>query len=598
MEIIVVLCLICLMLFLLVFTKIANDFIFLGILALLLVFPTFEDGILKFGILSVNDALNGFSNPGLITIAFLYIVSASLIHTGAIEWIGQVLLGKPKTIRQAISRITLPVIGLSSFLNNTPVVAMMVPGISDLSKKTKFSPSKLMIPLCYAATLGGVCTLIGTSTNLVVNGLLITEAKINSLGLFDISCVGIPCAVVGAIFLIFIGHYLLPDRSSSRKQFENPREYTIEMVIPKSSNLKGKTISEAGLRNLPSLFLVEVSRGDEVIPAVEPDLRLQEEDRLLFTGVIDSVKELTNQRGLMPATDQLFKLTTPRRWRQLFEVVVSNTSPIVGKTIKEVQFRSYYGAVVIAVARNSERVKKKIGDIVINAGDTLLIEANNSFYERFKDSRDFLLVSSLEDSTPRSHEKAPLAVLILVLMVISVVFNIFDMLQASIVTALVLILSRCLSITQARKSLDVSVLLIIAASLGIGRAIETSGLSSQLANLIVSLANNNVILSLIVIYFITLLLTEIITNNASAALVFPIALQLANGLGVSVIPYAIAIMMGASAGFATPFGYQTNLMVYGPGGYKYSDYLKIGIPMDIIIGITAIIAIIYKWNLF
>ena len=597
MEAIVVFVLIFLMLVLLVFSKIASDFIFLGILSILLVFPVFEDGNLKFGILSIKDGLSGFSNPGLITVAFLYIVSNSLRYTGAIDWIGQVMLGKPKTVQEAVSRITLPTIGISSFLNNTPIVAMMVPVISDLAKKTKISPSKLMLPLCYAATLGGICTLIGTSTNLIVNGLIITEAKRASLGLFDISWAGIPCALVGALFLIFIGHHLLPNRGSSRKQFENPREYTIEMMVPKGSNLIDKTITEAGLRNLPSLYLVEISRGDEITPAVNPDFKLKEGDRLLFTGVIDSIKDLTQQRGLIPATDQLFKLSSPRRWRQLFEVVVSSTSPVSDKTIKEAKFRMQYGAVVIAVARNNERINKKIGDIVISPGDTLLIETTNSFYERFKDSQDFLLISPLYDSTPPSHQRAPIAIAILLLMIASVVFNILDMLQASIVAALLMILSRCLTITQARKSLDFSVLLIIAASLGIGKAIEVSGLSSFIANFITSSANNSAILSLIAIYFVTLLFTELLTNNAAVALIFPIALQISNNLGVDLIPYAIAIMIAGSSGFATPFGYQTNLMVYGPGGYKYSDYLKIGIPMDIIIGITAIIAIIYKWNL-
>lgn len=596
MEAFVVLFLICLMLVLLVYTKIASDFVFLGILALLTVFPVIDDGKWKFGILSVNDALSGFSNPGLITIAFLYIVANGLRHTGAIDWIGQVFLGRPKTVQEAVTRVTLPVMGLSSFLNNTTCVAMMVPVVSDLCKRAQFSPSKLMLPLNYAAVLGGTCTLIGTSTNLVVNGLLITEAKLPSLGLFDISAIGVPCALIGAIFLIFIGHRLLPDKGSSKHQFENPREYTVEMVLPEGSSLAGKTINQAGLRNLPSLFLVEVTRDDEVAPAVNPEFILKKGDRLLFTGIVDSVKELANQRGLVPATNQLFKLSSPRHWRQLYEVVVSNTSPLTGKTIKEAKFRTYYGAVVIAVARNSERIKKKIGDIVISAGDTLLIEATSSFYERFRDSRDFLLISPLEDSTPRSHERAPLAIGILFLLIISVLFNIFDMLQASMIAAFLTILSRCSTITQARRSLDFNVLLIIAASLGIGKAIETSGLAHELVNLLTTYVKDSPVLGLIAIYIVTLLLTEIITNNAAAAFIFPIALQLADGLGVSVIPYAIAIMMAASSGFATPFGYQTNLMVYGPGGYKYSDYLKIGIPMDIIIGTAAILLIIYKWN--
>lgn len=573
----------------LAFTRISADAIMLSGLTALLAVPVPDDGGWKLGVISGKDALAGFGNDGLATVAVLFMVVTGLKETGGIDFIAQKLLGKPKGVRSAIFRTMMPVWGMSVFLNNTPVVAMMIPAVQDWSKKLKISPSKLMIPLSYAAIIGGTCSLIGTSTNLVVAGLVIAQTDLAPLKMFDITWVGLPCALIGACYLIFIGPLLLPDRRSSTGVLSDPREYTTELVVPAGSPLDGKTVEQAGLRNLPGGYLVEINRGEDIIAAVSPEQVLRAGDRLLFAGVVDSIREVANTRGLAPATDQIFKLDSPRYRRRLFEAVVAESSPIEGKSIREGRFRNRYNGAVIAVARNGERMTGKIGEMVLRPGDTLLIEADPSFMERQRNSRDFLLVSALEDSTPRRHSKAPLALAILIGMVALATFEVYPMLVAGLLAAGVMILSRCCTISEARRSIDWSVLIVIGAALGIGRAMDTSGAAAGVADAVISVAGTNPWLVLVAVYAVTSLITEFISNNAAVALVFPIAQATAESLGVNFMPFVIAIMMAGSASFATPLGYQTNLMVYGPGGYTLKDFLKVGVPMNFVMGISAVL---------
>jgi len=285
----------------------------------------------------------------------------------------------------------------------------------------------------------------------------------------------------------------------------------------------------------------------------------------------------------------VFKLESPRYRRRLFEAVVSESCPVAGRTIREGGFRSRYNGAVIAVARNAERVRGKVGDIRLQAGDVLLVEAEPGFGRRYRNSRDFLLVSPLEDSTPRRHERAWIAVVILALMVAIATAGMLDLLVAALVAAGLMIITRCCTIGEARRSIDWSVLLVIGASLGIGRALEQTGAASAIAEGAMSIAGGRPWLTLAVVYLVTMLLTEVITNNAAVALMFPFALATAGELEVSFMPFAIAIMMAGSASFATPIGYQTNLMVYGPGGYEFRDFLRIGIPMNALMAITTIL---------
>ncbi len=488
----------------------------------------------------------------------------------------------------ALLRVMVPVATISTVLNNTPVVAMMVPVVEEWCKRNRYAVSKLMIPLSYATILGGTCTLIGTSTNLVIAGLVRTETDLGTLGMFDLAAVGIPCAIVGTLFVVGTSRWLLPDRRTPLENLQNPREYSIEMLVEPGSQLVGQTIEGAGLRHLPGAFVAEIDRGGSVIAAVGPNERLQARDRLLFVGVVESVVDLVKTKGLVPAPDQLFKLSSPRSERQLVEAVVSATSPVVGQTIQTSRFRTRYGAVVIAVSRNGERLAGKIGDIVLRAGDTTLLETQEEFIERHRTSRDFLLISPIQGATPPRHDRAGTAIVILIGMIASATLGLLGILEAALAAAGLMLWTRCTTGPAARASIDWSVLTVIGASFALGSALDKTGAAAEMAHTWVQVAGTDPWFALISIYSLTCVLTALITNNAAAVLVFPIAHATADDLGVSFWPFVICITMAASASFATPIGYQTNLMVYGPGGYRFSDYLRIGIPLNIVVGAVTV----------
>ena len=553
---------------------------------------------------TIGDAVAHMGNTGLITVGVMFVVVAGLVQTGAMELIAGPILGRPKTARKAQLRLMTPVTILSAFMNNTPVVAMFMPVVQDICKRTRIAPSKLYIPMAYAATFGGVCTLIGTSTNLIVNGQLIDWMKKNGttvsgaeatthfasalaklsdgMQMFDLTRVGVPCAIAGIAFFLLFGNRLLPDRQPAITVHDDPRQYTVEMIVLDGGPLVGKSIEQAGLRHLPGLFLAEIERQGEVLAAVSPRERLRGNDRLIFVGVLDSVVDLQKIRGLSRAPEVAFQLDAPPAQRQLIEAVVSDRCPLIGTSIRDGQFRTIYNAAVVAVARGGQRIAAKIGDIVLRPGDTLLLETHDDFVRRQRDSSHFFLISGVENSEPVRHDRAWVALLTLLTMIVVVTAGVLDLLTAAFLAAGLMVAMQCCSLSQARQNIDWSVLIVIAAALGLGKAIETSGLADTAAQSMIGMAAHQPWLTLAAIYFVTMVFTELVTNNAAAALVFPIAMASAQTLDVSPMPFLIAIAIAASAGFATPFGYQTNLMVYGPGGYRFSDYLKVGIPLDLV----------------
>jgi len=546
---------------------------------------------------SPSQMASSFGNEGVLTVAVLFIVAAGLTETGGMGLLTERVLGLPRNTTDAQIRLMLPVAGVSGFLNNTPVVAMFMPVIADWCKKTGISPTKLYLPLSYAAVLGGVCTLIGTSTNLVVQALLVesrkTDPSVPLLSMFTLTPVGVPIAAVGLVFIIVASRWLLPERRTFLAQLSDVREYTVEMLVQPGSPLVGQTIEVAGLRRLPRLFLTAVEREGEATVAVGPDFVLHANDLLVFAGVVDSIVDLQKIRGLVPATDQVQKLTASRLNRLLVETVVSDSSPVAGKTVREAEFRTRYDAAVIAVCRNGERLRGKIGDIEVRPGDTLLLQATPGFVARHRNNREFLLVSPVTDSRPVRHERAWIAIAVMLGMVLvasaeSVTgVTIFG---AALVAAALMGITGCLSADQARKSVDVPILLAIVAALVIGKTMETTGLGEFLAGeMVTALEHFGPWGVLAGVYLLTLVFTEIVTNNAAAALAFPVAKAAAAGLGVSFLPFAIVIAIAASAGFATPLGYQTHLMVYGPGGYRFSDFMRMGIPLDIICMVLAVV---------
>lgn len=561
------------------------------------------------GVLTPDEALLGMANEGMIGVAALFIVAAGVERTGALAVIVERALGRPKSLATAQFRTMIGPGIVSAFMNNTPVVALLVPAIREWARKNRLSVSKLLMPMNCAVVLGGICTLIGTSTNIIVAGLVkarlaegidrpwgvldITWTGIpeawgrheftGPLGMFDITWIGVPLLAIGIVYGLTASRFLLKDRRPPMSRSDDPRQYSLEMVVETGSSLVGRTIETAGLRHLDGLFLMEIDRGGHVIAAVSPTERLEAGDRLVFVGVIDSVVELQKVRGLRPATDQVFKLNDPRSERQLVEAVVSSTCPLVGGTIRDGQFRSTYGAVVIAVARDGERLRTKIGDITLEPGDTLLLEAGPAFLQRQRTSRHFYLVSEVADASPPRHDKAWIACTVLGGMVLAVAMNLLPMVTAAMAAAGLMVATRCLSSTEARRSIEWESLLLIAASFGLASAMQRTGLANWIAEWAIATAGNNPLLVLAAVYVVTMLTTELMSNNAAAVLSFPIAWQTAEQLGVHPMPFVMAITVAASCGFGTPIGYQTNLMIYGPGGYKFTDYVRYGGPLNLIV---------------
>jgi di/tricarboxylate transporter len=350
------------------------------------------------------------------------------------------------------------------------------------------------------------------------------------------------------------------------------------------------------LRQLPGLFLIEIERDDHVLPAVSSATVLRANDRLVFAGILDSVMDLQKTRGLVPATNQVFKLDTPRPGRCFVEAVISDKCPLIGKNVREGRFRNRYGAVIIAIARNGRRVDRKIGDVEILAGDTLLLETRPSFVEQQKNSRDFLLVSRIGNHHPPRHERAPLAIGITAAMVAVASVGWFSMLEAALLAAGLMILTQCTNGRTARQAPDWQVLVVIATSFGIGTALETTGAASLVAGGLIGLAKGDPWGSLALVFVATSLLTSFATNNVAAVLVFPIAVQAAAAIGVSPLPFVITVMIGASAEFATPIGYQTNLMVYNVGGYHFTDFVRVGLPLNVLVGIVTILVVPLVWH--
>lgn len=571
----------------LIATRIAPDVILMAALAFLIIT----------GILSPREALAGFANTGVMTIAVLYVVAAGLKETGAIQYIAQQLLGQPKTTRQAQARLLAPASLLSAFMNNTAVVAMLIPAVQDWAQRIGISASKLLIPLSYAAIMGGTLTLIGTSTNLVVDGLLQEQLGI-SLGMFELAWVGVPVLLVGSIYLLLFADRILPEREGAVEQLDAAREYAVEVEIAPGSHLAGKTIAEAGLRSLNSTYLAEIDRGGKLITSVEPDMPLEEGDLLYFIGAPEGAKELRKIKGLQPAREDVEKLNIAHHQRHLVEVVIGPDFPALGLSIKKSRFRTRYKAVVLSVSREGSRIPGKLGDIRLQVGDTLLLEAGQNFVEQYRFRRDFLLVSLLNDSTPPDFRKAPIALSLLAGLVMLSATGVLPILEAAFLAAGGMLITGCITASRARNSVDLSVLLVIAASFALGAAMTQTGAAAWIAGMMLGgeASSMHPWIALALVYVLTVIFTEMITNNAAAVLMFPIASAVSEQLGVSFMPFVIAVIFAASASFITPLGYQTNLMVYGPGGYKYIDFIAIGLPLSILVAITTITIAPLLWG--
>ena len=446
----------------------------------------------------------------------------------------------------------------SAFLNSTPIVAMVAPNVVAWARRAGRSPSPFLIPISFAAILGGVLTLIGTSTNLVVSGLL-AESGSEPLGLFEIARVSLPLTVLGIAMLIALAPKLLPKRQAPSEGIrEGSREFSVEMVVEPAGPLASRSVSEAGLRNLEGVYLVALERDGRVIAPVGPDETLEGDDRLTFAGNVSRMLDLQRLPGLRSAEHAHFPSGSGARGLRFFEAVVAEGSPLANSTLKDVGFRARYGGAVMAIHRAEERLPGKLGGIVLRPGDVLLVLAGDGFRARWREERDFLVVAPLDGEPPPRREKSPVVAIVTVLLFVTVGFGLLDILDASLLAAIALVGFRVLTPFEARQSIDLNVIVVIAGSFGIGAAMSASGLATEIADLLIDGFGSFGDLGLIVgILIATVILTELITNNAAAVLMFPIALSAATQAGIDTHAVAIAVAIGASSSFLSPIGYQT-----------------------------------------
>ncbi len=548
-----------------------------------------------FGVLTPRETFEGFANPALAAVGALFIVSAALRETGALEATVGRLIDRTRSERGGLARICPSVAALSAFLNNAPIVAMMTPTVIDWARRRGLSPSRFLIPLSYSSILGSTTTVIGTSTILTVSGLL-DKSGLGEIGFFELAPVGVVIALAGITYLLFGAPHLLPERSEPTEILgDRRREYTTSMIVEEQCPLIDQSVEEAGLRHLPGLFLVEIVRAGHVITPVGPDELIRPGDRLVFAGVVSTIVDLQRIRGLVPATDDADPVPTLPEHR-LVEAVISASSPLINQSIRDAGFRSVYDAAVIAVHRNAERVPGKIGEIVLEAGDTLLLQGAPGFLRAHRNSRDFYLVSEIAGTETPRYDRAGIAIGILVLMVLAASLGAYPISIAAFVAAGLLILTRAISGAAARRSVEWSILIVIGASLGIAFAMQKTGAAAAVAGLI-AFAGGSIgpIPALIVVYLTTLLMAETLHHNAAVALMFPIAVETAHLVGADPRGFVMAVAIGGCCAFASPVAYQTHLIVYGPGGYRFTDFVRVGIPLDVVCAAIAIALIPVIW---
>ncbi len=563
--------------------RLGADMVMLGALAVLLVT----------GVIAPADAFSGFANEGLLTVAFLYVVVAGLRQSGVVARVATRLLGRADSVFEAQLRVVGPVTALSAFVNNTPLVAVYLPLVSSLARRSGVAPSQLFLPLSYAAILGGVCTLIGTSTNVVVNGLILDYNRagagppLTPFGMFTLSPVGVPVAVAGLAYILLAGRRFLPARAASHTREDERRNYMVALRADPGAAVVGLGLEAAGLRHLSGLFLAHIERQHDVLHAVGPDEIVRANDVLVFVGVRASVVELHQIPGLVPVAWD--PAAGARHDHRLIEAVISPSSPMLGQTIRDGGFRTMYGGVIVAVHRHGERLAGKIGDIRLRAGDAVLIEAPPGFNARHEHSTAFHLVSGPDGPLLPRHHRVWLAAGIFAAFVLLSAAGWMATLTAAMLAAGAMLVLGCTDLTVARQTVDWPVLVVIAAGIGVGKAVELSGLAAVVSAGVIGLtAGGGPVWLLAGVYGLTWALTSVLSNTAAAVLVFPVALRAAQASGVAFEPLAMAIAIAASCEFTTPIGYQTNLMVQGPGGYRLGDYLRFGGPLTLICGLVTV----------
>jgi di/tricarboxylate transporter len=560
---------------------------------------------ITFRLAPLGDSLKGFSNSGMLTVGALLMVAAGMYRTGAITLITEKLIGSPKSLLAAQARILPPVALGSAFLNNTPLVAMFIPVIRDLSKICRLPAPRLYIPLSFASILGGTCTLIGTSTNLVVAGMVIdflakgdpNAPPLREIAMFDLAWIGLPATVAGIAFIMLLSRFLLPGTKETDSAAEISRLFAAEFKVTAAAPIIGKNLEDMGYINPVGFQFLALKRNGVDEAQIKPQTKLEAGDVLVFSAMLEAIPDLWETNGLEPiyGTD-VHRMVASRHSHRLVRVVVSRRAMGLGRKIKELPLPEAPVPVsIIAISRGVRPIEGPMPEVRLEAGDVAVLEVDESFFHENQRRISFSMVRRLTGARIKRYDRAVYATLITIAMVVVVAMGWMTMLNAALLASGGMILAGCMTFRQAGNSLEFNTLIIIASAIGLEAAVTGSGLSAKIADLLGIIGGNNPYMALTVVFIGCIIMDTMITNVASAVFMFPISMAMAGSLGVNGMPFAITVMVGASCSFISPMGYQTNLMVYGPGGYKFTDFVKIGIPMTVVVGIITIILAPMVW---
>lgn len=547
------------------------------------------------GVLHPVEAFSGVAWETVITIASLYVVAAGIHQTGVLVWIDRWMAYPGSTVTSLLFRVMAPAAILSACLNNTPVVAMLIPRMQAIARKTGVSVSKLLMPLSFAAIAGGMITLVGTSTNIIASGL-IREAGMPEFGLFEFAWIGLPVAALTVLYLSLAGHRLMPDATPGDRDKTDTLDYRFRLRVPHGSPLAGMSIQKANLRSLGDAYLVYIRRNQRTIGPVAPEEILREADVLTFIGRMDAREPLCRQTGFSVDSDD--KETNARKEEPpLFQAVVSTNSMLAGKTLKEANFREKYEGVVLAIHRRNESIRGALGNVPLKPGDLLVIDAKKGFDQYWgQNQEDFYFITQEIREPQRITRKTGALLVILGLLILSHIAGLLPLAAAAFAGALGTILMGILRGPALRQSVDITVVLTITGALGIGHAVQVSGLATGLGHAIATiLPGQHPLAALLFLYLGAMIITEIITNSAAVVIMIPVALATAIDIGLEPRAVAMAVTIASSASFLSPLGYQTNLMVMGAGGYRFRDYFRAGLPVSIGVMAITLIGVYMKW---
>lgn len=547
------------------------------------------------GILGASEVLAGFSNSSIASIILLIFITAGLRKNFRLESIFDLLFEKSKTYRSFLIRMMSQVALLSSFINNTPVVALMTPYVFDYGRKNNIAPSKLLIPLSYATIMGGMITLIGTSTTLVLEGF-ITEAGRPELKLGNMLVIGLSVTVTGILFLAFIGQKLLPNHMDTILNFSrNQREYLLETRLSVHSPMIRKTVKEAGLRNLQGVYLVEIIRRGKTISPVFPSEIIEKDDSLFFAGDTHNIMDLINAGKGIILPEKASEYYQDKM--NVIEAVVAGHSSIIGKTVKEAEFRNRYDAAIVAIHRNGERISGKIGDIELKPSDVLLLYSGNDFTNRVDMYRDLFVINKVREIAEPGRKKYYALLLIFFCAMILFITKGFTLFPSLLIIFAIMVGFNLINSQDIRRELDFHLVGMLVFSLAIGQAMIQSGTGKLIGGWLIDLLlPYGTVVLLIGLVILTNLLTSFIVNVGAVSISFPIALSITQILGINGMPFFLGIAYAASGAFISPVGYQTNMIIYGPGGYRFKDFVVIGIPVAIIYLTVTMCSIMFLYH--